>query len=295
MNITSILAALCAILAAIFGLRALLLHRALDELRAGMEAWQRAGDTNVLLATTSGDRHIRRLTATLNAHMRVLRAERHRHQSGNAELQDAVTNISHDLRTPLTAILGRIELLRREELNDDARRHLDIIAERAGAMKSLTEELFRFSIIGADGELKLEPVSLNAAVEEALAAGYSMLMERGITPEVSLPESPVVCSLNRAALSRVLENILSNAVKYSDGDLQISLSQSGDLRFSNAASELNEVQAGRLFDRFYTVETARQSTGLGLSIARILTERMGGETGAEYADGRLTVWLRFPA
>ena len=236
---------------------------------------------------------MRRLTASLNGYMRILRAERRKFRSGNAEIQDAVTNISHDLRTPLTAILGRLELLEREELGDEARRHLAIIGERAETMRSLTEELFRFSVIGAGGELELEPISLNAAVEEALAAAYSALTARGIAPEVSLPETPVIRNLNRAALSRVLENILSNVVKYSDGDLRITLDESGELRLANAAPELDELQVGRLFDRFYTVETARQSTGLGLSIARALTERMGGEIGAKYGNGRLTITLRF--
>ena len=294
MKLISILAALCAILAAAFALRVLLLHRALEELRAGMEVWLRMGDTNTLLATASGDRHIRRFTASLNAHMRVLRAERQRHQNGNAELQDAVTNISHDLRTPLTAILGRLELLEREELSGNTRRHLEIIAERAETMKTLTEELFRFSVIGADGELELEPASLNAAVEEALAAGFPALHARGIAPQVSLPETPIIRNLNRAALGRVLGNILTNAAKYSEGDLCVTLDESGELRFTNAAPELDELQVGRLFDRFYTVEAARRSTGLGLSIARVLTERMGGEIGAEYVEGWLTIYLKFP-
>ena len=294
MNAISILAALCAILALVCALRLALLHRAIDELRAGMEEWLRAGDTNVLIHTASGDRHIRALAAGLNGHLRILRAERRKLQSGNAELTDAVTSVSHDLRTPLTAILGYLDLLKREELSDGARRHLAVIGERAEAMKSLTEELFRFSVLGANGgELALEPVSLSAAVEEALAANYAALRESGVTPEVEFPEAPVARNLNRAALGRILGNILTNAAKYSDGDLRITLRETGELRFSNAAPELNELQVGRLFDRFYTVESARQSTGLGLSIARVLTERMRGEIGAEYRDGRLTIILSF--
>ena len=295
MTAISILAALCAILALIFGVRLIFLRRAMDELRAGMEEWLRMGDTNALLTTNSGDKHMRRLTASLNGYMRILRAERQKLSSGNAEIQDAVTNISHDLRTPLTAILGYLDLLKREEMNADSGRYVAIIEDRAEAMKALTEELFRFSVIGAEGrELALEPVSLSAALEEALAANFSALRERGITPEVCMPEEPVVRSLNRAALGRILENILTNAAKYSEGDLRITLDESGELRFTNAAPELDEVQVGRLFDRFYTVESARRSTGLGLSIARVLTEQMQGEIGAEYREGRLTVWVMFP-
>ena len=101
-------------------------------------------------------------------------------------------------------------------------------------------------------------------------------------------------SLDRAALSRVLGNLLANALKYSAGDLDVVLSPDGAITLSNAAPALDEVQVGRLFDRFYTVETGRGSTGLGLSIARSLTERMGGTISARYGAGRLWMEVRFP-
>ena len=293
-SIFAIISALLAVAAAILAARLILLQRAAEELRRGMEEWLRMGDTNTLLSTSSGERCMRRLAAGLNAHLRELRAERRKLQSGNLELRDAVTNVSHDLRTPLTAILGYADLLEKEELSPNARRYITIIRERAESMRALTDELFRFSLTGAEGEaLQTEPVNLNAAVEEALAAAYSELRERGIAPEVRLSEAPVTRELNRAALERILGNILTNAAKYSDGDLRVELDESGQLTFSNAAESLDELQVGRLFDRFYTVESARRSTGLGLSIARALTERMGGEIGAEHEDGRLTIWVRF--
>ena len=101
--------------------------------------------------------------------------------------------------------------------------------------------------------------------------------------------------LNRNALTRIFGNIISNAVKYSDGDLIITLSENGEITFSNHASRLDEIKTGRLFDRFYTVETASaESTGLGLSIAKVLTEQMGGKIAAEYEDGMIRVKINFP-
>ena len=99
--------------------------------------------------------------------------------------------------------------------------------------------------------------------------------------------------LNQAALSRVFGNILNNAVKYSDGDLDISLSDDGKFIFSNTAISLDEVQVGKLFDRFYTVEAARRSTGLGLAIAKTLVEQMNGKIEANYKNKKISIVVSF--
>ena len=124
---------------------------------------------------------------------------------------------------------------------------------------------------------------------------YAALKQNHITPEISMTEQKVSRMLNRNALTRIFGNIISNAVKYSDGDLIISLRENGEITFSNHASRLDEIKTGRLFDRFYTVETASaESTGLGLSIAKVLTEQMGGKIAAEYEDGMIRVKINFP-
>ena len=201
-------------------------------------------------------------------------------------------NISHDLRTPLTAISGYLQLLQGQDLPPDTRRYLEQIGGRTQAMKRLTEELFRYSVVVSEENLARELVDLRRAVEEALLSFYGALEGRGIEPQVRLPETPVIRQLDPAAVNRVLGNILTNALKYSAGDLEVTLEESGRLTFSNSAPGLDPVAAGRLFDRFYTVEAARNSTGLGLSIAKELTQRMGGSIGAELHGGTLTVWLK---
>ena len=253
-----------------------------------------ATDTNTLIAVSTGDRAARRFAAEMNGQLRALRRERRRMQNGDAELKMAVTNISHDLRTPLTAISGYLDLLEREALPDEARRYLSVVRERSNAMKALTEELFRYSmLLAATDEMRMEPLSLGDALEESLAGCYGALTARGITPCIEIAETPVVRRLDRAALRRVLDNIFTNAVKYSDGDLYVRLGADGTIECANRAKNLSSVQVQRLFDRFYTVESARNATGLGLSIARMLTERMGGEIRAEYENDRLRILLRF--
>ncbi len=288
---------LCAALAAAalaLLIRLRLLQHSLDGIADQLGA-RLSTDTNNPVFLSTRDPHARRLAAELNVRLKELRRLRQRYENGDRELKEAVTNVSHDLRTPLTAICGYLELLERGDKTPDQARYLALIADRAEAMRRLTEELLRCAVAASleDG-LKLEPVDLNAAVEEAVASFYGALVEGGITPRVSLPEGRVVRELDRAALSRVLGNLLANALKYSGGDLEVVLAPEGVLTLSNAAPGLDEVQVGRLFDRFYTVETGRGSTGLGLSIARALTERMGGTISARCEAGRLSVALRFP-
>ena len=206
-----------------------------------------------------------------------------------------MTNVSHDLRTPLTAICGYLDLLEGEEKSETAERYLSLIRGRTDHLRSLTEEFFRTSaVLAAEEPEPAEPVSLNRAVEESLAAWYGVFSARGIAPEVELPETPVVRPLNREAVSRILSNVLSNAAKYSPGDLRIVLEKDGTLTFSNAAPSLTPVLAEQLFDRYFTVESGGQGTGLGLSIARRLTEQMGGTAAAGWQAGILTVRLYFP-
>ena len=162
-------------------------------------------------------------------------------------------------------------------------------------MRSLTEELFCYFVTTATADaLSMEPVGLKDILEQSLAGCYSALSARGITPEIRLPAAAVVRQLDVAALRRIFDNILSNAVKYSDGDLAVSLLPDGSVTFSNGAQTLSRVQAERLFDRFYTVEAARNSTGLGLAIAKLLTERMSGTITAEYKGERLCIRITFP-
>ena len=288
---------ICAALAAIvlvLCVRLYLLQKSLDDIAAQLGE-RLSSDTNNPIFLPTRNPHARRLAAALNVQLKELRRQRQQYESGDRELREAVTNVSHDLRTPLTAICGYLELLEKGEKTPDQARYLALIGGRTEAMKRLTEELFRYSIAASmEDELTLEPVDLNGAVEEAVASLYGALVEAGITPAVSLPEGRVVRELDRNALARVLGNLLSNALKYSAGDLEVTLAPDGTVTLSNAADGLDEVRVGRLFDRFYTVETGRGSTGLGLSIARALTERMGGTIAAWYEGGRLWVSACFP-
>lgn len=292
-------AALLFVIVLICGGKILRMRRSAREIAAAF-ADRLSTETNTLIDISSHDRYMCSLAADINTQLRKLRGERLRYQQGNREIMDAVTNVSHDLRTPLTAICGYLDLLRQTELTADAVRYLDIIEERVDVLRQLTEELFGYSAavsaVGEDGRDRHEEISeisLNAALEEILSVYYAALKKRRITPSVTMPEATVIRRLNKSLLFRIFGNIISNALKYSDGDLEITLSEQGEIVFANHAASLDELQVMRLFDRYYTVENAVGATGLGLSIARELTGQMGGTITAQYRDKMLRISLTF--
>ncbi len=251
-------------------------------------------ETNTLIDVSSNDRYIKSLAAAINVELKKLRSERHRFCQGDMELKNAVTNISHDLRTPLTAICGYLEMLGNEEKSEKVETYLSHIENRIENLKQLTEELFRYTVILSTESLEKEAVDVKGVLEECLLGFYGAMEGRGIMPEITITDRQVTGWLNRFALVRVFNNILNNALKYSDGDLKVCLDDNGKISFFNQASGLDEIQVGRLFDRFFTVEATREGTGLGLSIARTLVEQMDGKIGAWYKGQTLCIWVEFP-
>ena len=233
---------------------------------------------------------MRYLSDSINKQLKILRKEHLQYHQGNTELKNAITNISHDLRTPLTAIAGNLYMIGKTDDLSEIRGYIAVIAERTETMKQLTEELFRYSmIVSNESKEDTEEVFVNQVLAESISSFYPVLTEKGITPQIHLTDARIVRNVSRSELARVFSNLLNNAVKYSNGDLEITLSDTGEITFANTAKELSTIEVEQLFDRFYTVEAAHHSTGLGLSIARTLVERMGGSITAEYDDGRLTI------
>lgn len=288
-----ILVALLGVLLLILAGKVYTLRKSARQLREGM-ARQLERETNTLLSVSSGDREMRALADALNGQLAQLRAERQRCQHGDLELKEAITNISHDLRTPLTAIVGYLALLEGEEKSEAVERYLSQISNRTQVLHQLSEELFAYALLTAPQPLHPQRVDLRGLVEEALLSYCGAMEQRGMEPTIQLPAGRVERNLDPTAAGRVLSNIISNALKYSAGDFAVTMTPDGVITFANSAPDLNPVLVQRLFDRFFTVETARHSTGLGLSIAKLLTQQMEGTLEAKYQEGQLVITLSFP-
>lgn len=269
-----------------------LMKKSIREIQEELEE-KLATDTNTLIDISSNDRDLCRLAVSLNTQLKKLCDERHRFSQGDMEIKKAVSDISHDLRTPLTAICGYLDLLEKEETSEKVKGYLSQVANRTEVIKQLTEELFRYSVVASVKKLALETLYLNHVLEECIAAFYGAIMQNNITPQIAITDVLVERKLDKSALMRIFGNIISNAIKYSCGDLFIEMDEEGKITFSNTAKDLDAVEVGRLFDRFYTLETTKNATGLGLSIAKMLTKEMGGEIRAEYIENTLKIVVKF--
>lgn len=284
----------CLIIILFLSMKIIAMRLSLKELKEGYEERARI-HTNTLLTVSSRDRRVRELAVSMNKTLEKLRDSYNRYENGDQEIKKAITNISHDLRTPLTAISGYLELAQRQEKSPGMEKYLSVIENRTEHMKKLTEELFEYSLMSG-GEITedKQEVNVNRMLEDCIMNYYPSLKAMGINPEIDITDKKIIRNLYPTYVERILNNLVSNALKYSDGDLEIMLSDEGILRVTNSSDKLSNVDVNKLFDRFFTVETgSRNSTGLGLSIVKLFTERMDLSLNATYENGKIAIEVGF--
>ncbi|RTR33115.1 HAMP domain-containing histidine kinase [Robertmurraya yapensis] len=216
------------------------------------------------------------------------------------ELKQAISNISHDIRTPMTSILGYIQFLESEDIPYEKRKeYVTTVKKGALRLKVLLEDFFELSVIeSADYSLKLETISLNEIVLEVVVGFYDEFNHRKMEPKLVNSDGPFKVMGNPSATKRVIENLLSNAIKHSTGDVTIALNRTGafvELIVSNPAPQLKAENLSSIFDRFYKGDQSRREkgTGLGLSIAKSLMEKMNGSLTAELRNNQLYMKCRW--
>jgi len=208
------------------------------------------------------------------------------------ELRQAVANISHDLRTPLTSIFGYMQMLESDTLSPEERsRYFGIVKNRTSRLRALLDDFFELSVIeSVDYDLKLERIDLARLLPEILLDYYDRFNERRLTLQVRLPEEATFVLAEEAAIKRVAENLILNTIRHADSPVEIWLETRGTvvvLEIRNRAAGLIGTDVERLFDRFHMADRTRSASGsgLGLPIARSLMQKMDGTlTAAMHGD-----------
>ena len=235
----------------------------------------------------------------LNAFLAMQRAERKKSCEKERVIADTYTNLSHDIRTPLTSLDGYFQLLEASEDAEEQKRYLGIIQERIQSLKDMLEELFMFTKLKNESYcLELSECCLNRILKETVFSYYDEWTNREIEPVIKIDDNPYYIEGNPQGLKRVVQNIIKNGLDHGEKKIQIVLSGNGDhviLKISNQVQEPEKIDVSQVFERFYKADLARSknTTGLGLSIARELVLRMNGEIDAGIVGNEFYIEIRF--
>lgn len=258
--------------------------------------------TNKKIEMALFDKNMEKLGLEINKLIDLYVAENRKRIRYENEQKQAIANMSHDLRTPLTSILGYIQMAEEEDVTADERKELLSIAnKRAKRLETLLKDFFELSIIeSTDHHLKSEQINLRNLTIDVLISFYDRFQEINMEPTIHIPEKDVFIIADESAVTRVIENLLSNAIVHSDGNIIISLEEQGStvkLSVRNDAYSLTDEDARLIFDRFYKADRSRsgKSTGLGLSIVKSFMEKMSGKVTGHLNEAQLIIICEWKA
>lgn len=271
------------------------LHNAARRMRE-----QLADETTARLSLPCPSAGAEELLSCLNQLLELRQEERARYRRKEQELRRQIANVSHDLRTPLTSILGYLQLLEGDGLSPERKaEYLAVIEGRARTLQTFIAAFYDLSRIeGGELPLEREQVDLRRALSDQLAASYGQIEKAGLDMEVELADGLPPVWADSGAVARIFSNLLTNALRHGKDALSVRLYRAGNVivsAFSNRAEGLTAEDAAHVFERFYTADKMRtgQGTGLGLAIVKALAERMGHTAAARWEDGVFTIEVRW--
>ena len=256
-------------------------------------------DSNMLIHREFDLGGLGMLSDRLNDLLELRRKEKQYYQEKETLIADTYTNLSHDIRTPLTSLDGYFQLMEACENVEEQRRYLSIIHERIHSLNEMLEELFMFTKLKNESyRLELTSCCINRILKETVFSYYDDWVRREIQPDIQITEEQLYIDGNKQGLSRIIQNVIKNGLDHGEKKIRIVLKREQNqavLRISNQVTASEQIDIEHVFDRFYKADAARSktSTGLGLSIAREFVRRMNGEIGAKIEENEFIVEMRF--
>ena len=251
--------------------------------------------TRELITVEFINKDLNHLAANINKSLQAEETLRLQAVQEEKEFKEMIANISHDLRTPLTAVKGYIDLVDRTELTEEQKYNIGIAKKHAENLGRLIEHFFEYSyLVNSDPEVRLQKINLTNLVTELLVASVTSLEEEKI--EVVMKEERFVyVQADQEMLARLIQNLIRNCVAHGKEKLEVNFVTDEEkskvkLHFANRIKGEQTIDAARVFERFYTGDTSRaKSAGLGLSIVKLLAEKMGGKVEATVKNGWIDI------
>lgn len=292
-----ILFAAVSVAAVYFCVRFLLLQHSIRSTAEELRGITGDLEQNRVVRLTCPQKKLEILLIEINRNLEEIRRTRVIYDKKEQELLRQIENISHDLRTPLTAILGFLQLIDNEILDEDSRESLEIVKKKAVTLRKLIEEFYDLSQMTADDyRLDKRELDLGRILRETVMDSYQELRQKNLEVQIVIPDEPVYVLGDENALARIFQNLLQNAGRYADEQLEIYLLSKENevlVRMQNDSERLTEEDVETMFDRFRTGDNSRnrEGTGLGLSIAKYLAELQGGDLQAHMEMKQGATWV----
>jgi signal transduction histidine kinase len=249
--------------------------------------------TSKKISTQIADKDIEELACEVNEYLELYKRNEQEKVIFENTLKQGIANMSHDLRTPLTSIVGYLKLLQNDEI--DKKEALDILKNKANKLNVLINDFFELaSIESEEYELDMTRVNLTNVVSDEILSLYEAFQSKGLEPKINILDKPIFIMSDKDSLERIIENLLSNTLKYAEKDIEINLEEFKDkviLKISNICTSIDEKDVLRMFDRFYMADKVRkgQGVGLGLSIVKSLMEKMDGVITSRFEQNRVFI------
>lgn len=234
-----------------------------------------------------------KLAAAINGCLERERQVRIQASRAERRQKEAIAGISHDFRTPLTSVIGYLQLCRP---NEDNLKHVETALKRARELNGLVEQFYELALLDhGDSSPALQRINLSNVLTDFILENTELLEEKSLAPSLLGFEEPVYARADPALLQRIMQNLISNCARHGDGRVIFELKQTEQpvLSVRNKVREPGGLDAGRLFDRFYTGDGGRRGSGIGLAVVRALAEQMGGQAAADLRDGELDISIIF--
>ncbi len=257
-------------------------------------------ETRKRLTFYGKSRSFRRLASDINE---ILDSYDERHEKilrEDKEIKDTLTNMSHDIRTPLTSLKGYFELLEQTDDPEERRKYSSIITGRIDSLSEILETMFLYTkVSNVNFKISIDPIECSKIILETLFEYYDDFQDKGFEVDVDVDEGIRILG-NEQSLKRIMQNLIRNSLVHGGGDVKLSVKRDEQgkkvvITLDNLLLEGQNPDPQKVFDRYYKGDASRHtgSSGVGLSVVKKLVESMSGDIGAVVSDGRFKIAMSF--